>query len=207
MLLHHDVDRINIINKEIVEVFIKKDNLKKEQYKPVAKKFTNSVNNGPHYSFQIGSIEVFEQKLDEAQATFPESEKIKVTYSRIDSIWPKLLGWLIPLVLLLTFFYFMRGMAGSAKGMPGAGSIFDFGKSKVKEYNLEKTSRTTFKDVAGYEEAKAEIYEIVEFLKQPENFTRLGAKIPKGVLLVGTPGSGKELIPQSKLPCDPKKVQ
>jgi cell division protease FtsH len=88
-------------------------------------------------------------------------------------------------------FYFFRR---AGQGITGKGSIFDFGKTRENEYHKDKISSVTFKDVAGYDEAKVEIMEIVDFLKHPENFTRLGAKIPKGILLVGPPGSGKTLL-------------
>lgn len=191
MLLHHDVERIDVVNKENVEIYIKKDSLKKARYKAVATIFGKVDNPGPHYYFQIGSLEVFEQRLDQAQADFPETAKIAVSYTTKNSWLPSLLSLLIPIGVFLLFMYYMRR---SVSGPGGSGGIFDFGKSRVKEYSLEKTSPVTFKDVAGYEEAKMEVMEIVEFLKQPGNFTKLGAKIPKGVLLVGPPGSGKTLM-------------
>ncbi len=181
MLLHHDVERLNVINRETVEVYIKKDSLKKPQYK-------NTPANAPQYTFQIGSVDAFEKDLDQAQANFTEPEKIPVTYATTQNWFSNILLWVLP--LLVIFFIFRRTGAGLA----GAGnSVFDFGKSKVREYGMEK-SPVTFKDVAGYEEAKTEVMEIVDFLKHPENFTKLGAKIPKGVLLVGPPGSGKTLM-------------
>jgi AFG3 family protein len=191
MLLHHDVERIDIVNKETAEIYIKKDSLAKARYKGVATLYGKIDNPGPHYYFRIGSLEVFEQRLDEAQSSFSEREKIPVTYTKKENWFPLMLSWLLPIGLLFVFLYFMNR---AARGAGGGNPIFDFGKSKVKEYSLEKTSPVTFKDVAGYDEAKSEVMEIVEFLKQPENFTKLGAKIPKGVLLVGPPGSGKTLM-------------
>lgn len=190
MLLHQDVEHINIVNKEIVEVYIKKDSLKKPQYKNVVKRFKNGTNEGPQYYFKIGSIEVLEQRLDQAQANIPDAQKIVVTYTTKQNWFSNILLWILPLLFLLYFINIFR-KAGSGIG---GGSFFDFGKSRVKEYSMEKISPVTFKDVAGYEEAKMEVMEIVEFLKHPENFTKLGAKIPKGVLLVGPPGSGKTLM-------------
>lgn len=194
MLQNHDIDKVNIVNKERVEIYIKEESLKKEKYKTVAKNMMGGLNHGPHYSFPIGSIDVFERHLEEAQANFPEQEKITVQYINEEKSWVQsILGWIIPLALVAFFWFFILNRIASAPGGMGR-SIFDFGKSSPEIYEKGKHSSITFKDVAGYEEAKMEVMEIVEFLKQPENFTRLGAKIPKGILLVGAPGTGKTLM-------------
>jgi AFG3 family protein len=191
MLLQHDVDKVDVVNKEIVEVYIKKDSLTKQRYKSIANLYKNNSNPGPEYYFHIGSLNYFERKLDDAQAGFPDSDKVSVTYTTRQNWWSGILSWVLPLILLVFFFYYSRRMSG---GAPGGSSIFDFGKTRDAEYSKAKLSPVTFKDVAGYDEAKMEVMEIVEFLKQPGNFTKLGAKIPKGVLLVGPPGSGKTLL-------------
>ncbi|MBI2270944.1 MAG: ATP-dependent metallopeptidase FtsH/Yme1/Tma family protein [Bacteroidetes bacterium] len=194
MLLDHDVEKAIVVNKERVEVYIKEESLKKEKHKTVAKGYFGSINHGPHYYFQIGSVDVFEKHLEEAQSQFSEQEKISVQYINAGkSWWLSLLGWLAPIGLLILFWYFILNKATSVPGGMGR-SIFDFGKSSPEIYDKGKGNLITFKNVAGYEEAKTEVMEIVEFLKQPENFTRLGAKIPKGVLLVGAPGTGKTLM-------------
>ncbi len=191
MLLKHDVEKIDIVNKETVEVYIKKDSLAKTRYKSVAKVFKNYANTGPHYFFRIGSLEVFEQKLDKAQINLADNEKVAVSYTNRQNWWAGILSWIFPIGLMLLFFFYLRR---ASMGGPGGSSIFDFGKSRDAEYSKGKISPVTFKDVAGYDEAKTEVMEIVEFLKNPGNFTKLGAKIPKGVLLVGPPGSGKTLM-------------
>lgn len=194
MLLNHDVDRVNVINKETVEVYIKADSLKKEKYKTIAKDALGNINKGPHYYFPIGSVEVFERQLEEAQAQFNEKEKIVVQYTKQENNWLlNLLGWLAPILFLVIFWIFIMNRVSSSPGGMGR-NIFDFGKSSPEIYEKGKSSIVTFKDVAGYEEAKTEVMEIVEFLKQPENFTKLGAKIPKGILLIGAPGTGKTLM-------------
>ncbi|MDO9186746.1 MAG: ATP-dependent zinc metalloprotease FtsH [Bacteroidia bacterium] len=192
ILPSHDVAKIDVVNKEIAQVYIKPESLKKEKYKDVAKGFLGSVNKGPHYYFTVGSVEVFDRQLEEAEAGFSEKERIPVTYTTVNSWWPNIISWLFPLLLLGFLWFYIFRRLGSASG--AGGSIFDFGKSKPRLYEKGKYSPITFKDVAGYEEAKTEIIEIVEFLKHPEHFTKLGAKIPKGVLLIGAPGTGKTLM-------------
>lgn len=194
MLSTKDVEKINIINKERIEVYIKKQSLKKTKYQKVAKNILGKFNPGPHYFFQIGSLELFEKQLEETQITFPENEKIKVLYTYPEkSWWVILLNWFVPLILLVIVGLYIMNRATSATGGIGR-SVFDFGKSSPKVFEKGKSPSITFKDVAGYEEAKTEVMEIVEFLKHPINFTKLGAKIPKGILLVGAPGTGKTLM-------------
>ncbi len=190
MLLNHDIAKVNIINKEIVEVYIKKGSLKNEKYKKVAKDYFGNLNKGPHYTFRIGSVEVFESQMSELQSKFKESEKISIQYMTRENSWfSTLLNWLVPLILLGFFWFFIMNRIASRSG-----GMFDFGKSNPRLFDTGTIEKITFNDVAGYEEAKVEIMEIVEFLKHPETFTKLGAKIPKGILLVGAPGTGKTLL-------------
>jgi AFG3 family protein len=191
MLLENDVEKIDVVNKEIAEVYIKQESLKKDKYKDVSSSIIGrSPKPGPHYYFPIGSLEVFEQQLEAAQSNMPEANKVTVTYSKRENWWSNILSWVLPLVLIFVFWTFISRRLSS--GMTGkANSIFDFGKTKAEEYGKGKLSPVTFKDVAGYEEAKTEVMEVVEFLKHPEHFTKLGAKIPKGILMVGASGTGK----------------
>ena len=189
MLFTRDVEKIRIVNQELVEVFIKKESLSKEKFKSVLPSQKILILAKPHFYFTIGSIDFFEQQLKDAQANFSDKEKINEVYVKRDSWWSNLLTWIFPISLLIIFFSFWKRMNSVGKGI--GGSIFDFTKSKPAKYEIGKLSSITFKDIAGYDEAKIEIIEIVEFLKFPEHFTRLGAKIPKGVLLLGPPGTGK----------------
>ncbi len=193
MLQTRDVSKVEVVNNEEVWVYIKPASLSKAQYQEVAKGIFGSANPGPHYRFRIGSVEVFNQQLEAAQTAFAPNERVEVVYSKQENWWATILIWILPLFLLVMLWVFMAGRVTNAVG--GAGnSVFTFGKSKAVLFDKSNLSPITFSDVAGYEEAKTEILEIVEFLKNPETFTRLGAKIPKGILLVGPSGTGKTLM-------------
>ncbi len=142
----------------------------------------------PHYEMEIGSLERFEAKLDK----WSENQDFTYRYHKEEEWMGNLFGWLLPIILLVVIWLFiMRRMTGS--GGPG-GQIFNIGKSKAVLFDKEKNVNVTFNDVAGLEGAKEEIEEIVDFLKNPKKYTELGAKIPKGALLVGPPGTGKTLL-------------
>jgi len=189
MLSQHDVEKIIVVNKEVAEIYIKADKLEDPKYEGVSKKFYNSKT-GPHYSLHIGSVESFENKLEQAQQSFAMEEKIEVTYLKRTN-WTTILSWVIPFGLIFLFWMIMlRSMGKSSMGS----SIFNFGKSTAKLLGRDTKSTVTFNDVAGLKEAKIEVKEIVDFLKNPLEYTRLGAKIPKGVMLVGPPGTGKTLM-------------
>lgn len=193
ILKNGDVDKLIVVNKEICEIYLKPASLEKPEYKEVAKKpFGNGKNFGPHYYFTIGSIDSFEKKLNEAQLNMEASDKVNVIYESRKNWGGDIIGWLLPIVVMIGIWVFiMRRMSGG--GGPG-GQIFNIGKSKAALFDPEDKIKVTFKDVAGLEEAKEEIMEIVEFLKNPSKFTKLGGKIPKGALLVGPPGTGKTLL-------------
>jgi len=193
MVASHDVQRIEIINNETVDVYIKPDKLSKPEYKDVATTMFNQPNPGPHYEFDIGSVEYFEQKLDETQKDVPQSEKIDVTYVKQSNWILNLLMWVLP-IFLLFFLYRSLFRSSSVGGGGGGTSIFNFGRSTATLMEKENRSTVKFDDVAGLEEAKIEVKEIIDFLKDPQSYTRLGAKIPKGVIIVGPPGTGKTLL-------------
>lgn len=192
MLSRNAVEKLVIINKEKVEVYIKKEKINEPYFKTSLKiKNENVVKTGPHYWFSIGSLESFEKKMEEAEKNIPVNERADIRYSQSSRLFPELITWLIPLALL---FFFWSMMSGRMSGLGGGNSsIFNFGRSNAKLMEKE-ASLTTFDDVAGLEEAETEVKEIVEFLKAPEKFTKVGAKIPKGIILVGPPGTGKTLL-------------
>ncbi len=191
MLSRHAVDKIEVVNNETAQIYIKTEFSNDPQFRDVFKRRFGGMNTGPHYKFNIGSVESFERKLDEAQKNIPGKEKVNVSYIKKTNWFANVLTWLIPIFLMfLLWQYFMRR---AARGSVGGSSIFTFGKSTATLIEKKK-SNVTFDDVAGLEEAEMEVREIVDFLKNPESFTKLGAKIPKGVILVGPPGTGKTLL-------------
>jgi len=190
LLAQQEVARIVVVNKEFAEIHIKKDRLGNPMHKEVSEKLF-SAEAGPQYRMTIGSVETFEDKLQRAQEDFSPSEKINVHYESRTS-WIGLLSWLLPFGIIILFWLFMLQRMGG-RGT-GGNSLFNFGKSTPKVSEKDTKSSASFKDIAGLKEAKLEVMEVVDFLKNPETYTKLGAKIPKGVLLVGPPGTGKTLM-------------
>lgn len=193
-----EVKEVRIINQQEILIYIKEDALKNdEQFKDVANtRFSDEPNPGPHYSFSMPA-QIFEERLAKFYENNPEVEEkygtIERDYHEQPNYWGEIFAWVIPLVLFIGIWIFlMRRMGG---GAGGAGSqIFNIGKSKAQIYDKDTKVRVTFKDVAGMEGAKEEVLEIVDFLKNPQKYSNLGGKIPRGVLLSGPPGTGKTLL-------------
>ena len=193
-LKNDDVSKIVIVNKNIAQVYIKEEKLENnDTYKDVRQSpLGEGLNPGPHYQFQIGDLQNFENRLENEKKT--NNLDFTVGYDTHKDVWGDLLGWLLPIVLMIAVWVFiMRRMAGGGAGGPG-GQIFNIGKSKAKLFDENSEVKITFENVAGLEGAKEEVEEIVSFLKEPEKYTSLGGKIPKGALLVGPPGTGKTLL-------------
>ncbi|MFI5136107.1 MAG: ATP-dependent metallopeptidase FtsH/Yme1/Tma family protein, partial [Chitinophagales bacterium] len=196
MLQTEEVDHLVVVNKDYVEVYIKKEKLDEAKYKDVATTSFNTVNPGPHYRFKLISVDDFTKKLDDAEAKIavkdPNYQRVQVfPENRTD--WFSALNWLLPIVIIvILWLVIMRRVTGGIGG--AGGQIFNFGKSKATLFDKGQKVNVTFADVAGLDEAKAEVMEIVDFLKNPKKYTALGGKIPKGALLIGPPGTGKTLI-------------
>ena len=169
--------------------------IRPDRLEPYAGKFGGKVpEKSPHFIFLVSGSFNAEEMFGELNAELPENGQVKVVIENHENWW-SMLEWLVfPLLLILMWVFMFRGMGKSAGGGPaGPGGIFNVGKATGKL--AEKGSvQVTFKDVAGLYGAKDEVMEIVDFLKNPEKYTALGGKIPKGALLVGPPGTGKTLL-------------
>ena len=187
-----EIKEVTVINKNIAQVTLQRDALNSPDHKKA-----NSVNflgqkniNGPHYVFEIGNLELFQNKLELAEK---KGVQFSYNFKTIENKWfDVLIGFLPLLILIGLWIFFMRRMSGAGGG--GGSQIFSIGKSKAKLFDQKSDIKVTFKDVAGLEGAKEEVQEIVDFLKNPSKYTKLGGKIPKGALLVGLPGTGKTLL-------------
>jgi ATP-dependent metalloprotease FtsH len=189
MLQARHVSKVTLVNKEFAEIYIKTDSLKLSKYKDVRPGETFGTTSGPQYIYKIGSVENFEKDFDQAQEGIPD--RVYIT-NETRRNWGDAFTWLFPiLILVVAWFFLMRMMSRSAGG---GGQIFNIGKSKAQLFDKDTHVSINFNDVAGLEEAKVEIMEIVDFLKNPKKYTTLGGKIPKGALLVGPPGTGKTLL-------------
>jgi len=184
-----EIEKIIIYNKKDAEIYLTAAALKQASNKKVSKNVLDQPNKGPHYILNLGDVQIFEKKLETAVA----EGKLKNYNFQESSNWSDIIISLLPIIIIIgVWIFIMRRMSGGAGG--GGGQIFNIGKSKAKLFDEKTDIKTSFKDVAGLEGAKEEIQEIVEFLKNPEKYTNLGGKIPKGALLVGPPGTGKTLL-------------
>ena len=187
-----DVEKIEIVNKREVYVYLTRDAKIKDEHKNSSKNSILSVaSKNPNYRFEFGDLQNFENKL--YQVTDQNNLNIEVNYITEQNIWGDILISMLPFIVIIAIWIFiMRRM--SAGGGGAGGQIFNIGKSKAKLFDANSKVKTTFKDVAGLEGAKEEVQEIVDFLKNPKKYTALGGKIPKGALLIGSPGTGKTLL-------------
>ncbi len=194
------VDSINIVtNRKNVEVFLKQDSINAVN-KSTADKKDKLPTEGPQYVFKIGDIQNFENTIRnyeesimaaaDSNATAPHY--VKVNYSEADDFFGNLMQFMLPLIIMIGIWVLLMRRMGGGQG--GGSGIFSIGKSRAQLFDKGKKVNKTFSDVAGLDEAKVEVMEIVDFLKQPKKYTALGGKIPKGALLVGPPGTGKTLL-------------
>ena len=191
VLRANDVQRIVIENNTEAKVFVKDEALTKERYKnlvtsPFYRKGSSL------YTYNFGDLQNFENEIRKEKTAL--SLDFDKKYEEHTSLVETIFNYLPFIILIGVWLFFMKRMSGGAGGAGGGGQIFNIGKSKAKLFDENTKVKTTFKNVAGLEGAKEEVQEIVDFLKNPDKYTKLGGKIPKGALLVGPPGTGKTLL-------------
>lgn len=185
------IEKIEVVNKEVAEVYVAADQLaslkSQEQYE-------NLPESGPQFTFNIGSVELFEQDFKQIKFADEALSDVTLTYQTRRDMWSDLFSSIFPFIIIIGIWIFiMRGMS-RGQGGGGQNGIFNVGKSKAQVFDKDKAVTVKFSDVAGLEEAKVEVMEVVDFLKNPKKYSDLGGKVPKGALLVGPPGTGKTLL-------------
>ena len=197
MIKNHDIEKLIVVSKDHAEIYLKKEALESGRYPKLPK-----PGNGfglsqpkPNFTITIGDLSSFIADFKEYQknAGYGDTELIAPDYQNPKNWFGDILSWLLLPVLLIAFWLFMmKRMSGGGAG--GAGGIFSVGKSRAQIFDKDTNVKLNFNDVAGLEEAKTEVMEIVDFLKNPKKYTNLGGKIPKGALLIGPPGTGKTML-------------
>ena len=194
-LKENEVSKVVIVNRRIAKVYLTTEAKRLEKHKKTGDKgFLNNPNSTqkPDYQFEIGDLQNFENSINDIKTS--HNVPTSIEFDSETNVLSDLLFSLLPFALIIgVWIFIMRRMSGGGGGGPG-GQIFNIGKSKAKLFDQDTDVKTSFENVAGLEGAKEEVQEIVDFLKNPEKYTSLGGKIPKGALLVGPPGTGKTLL-------------
>ncbi len=187
-----DVQKVEIVNKREALVYLNDKAAKKQIHSKTQTQNLIPIGTSPNYKFEFGDVQLFQKQLEDT--ILEQDLDTELNFRTETNAFGDLLLSIIPFVLIIGIWIFiMRRMSGGG-GPGGGGQIFNIGKSKAKLFDEKLETKTTFEDVAGLEGAKEEVQEIVDFLKNPEKYTALGGKIPKGALLVGPPGTGKTLL-------------
>ena len=192
-----DLKQVVIVNRETAELYIKPEQLSKEEYKDASNRQGGNFGvQEAQYYYTILSMDDFVQKWDKVNNSKAELDRVPLKNEKREDVIGGIFWQLFPFLIIIAIwiFIFKRMNGGATGGSGGPGGIFNIGKSRAKEFSKESEIKVNFNDVAGLEEAKVEIKEIVDFLKTPDKYTKLGGKIPKGALLVGPPGTGKTLL-------------
>jgi len=195
MISKGEVERIKVINKNAAEVYLTDEAIAQYRAAEEGNRFKHIPEHGKQLTFTIGSVDILDRDVKDAvEASGIEDNPVSIEYLNETTSWGDIVMNFLPWLFLIgIWFFFIRGMMRSGGG--AGGGIMNVGKARAQEFNKEDNDkRVTFKDVAGLEEAKVEIMEIVDFLRKADKYRELGAKIPKGALLVGPPGTGKTLL-------------
>lgn len=194
-----NIEKVVVVNKEVAELYLKKDQVAPYQ---ATEEFKTIPNQGPQMYFNIGDLQLFEEqfrnelaRIDTLPSFAAKGAPTALVFEKRDGGFMEIFWGALPIILMVVFLIIMmRRMGGGGGGGGGGNSMFNVGKSKAKLFDKDAETKITFKDVAGLEEAKVEVMEVVDFLKNPAKYKELGGKIPKGALLVGPPGTGKTLL-------------
>lgn len=197
MILQGDVKKIVVVNDRLIEVYLTQEAVQQKRYKGVRKRQDYLGSTEPNYSFEIEKG-YLNNEIQDLKNTLKEKNLdpngLVLQYETQSDVFGELFQWIFFIGIFLIFYNLMFRRMGGGGGASGGASIFNIGRSKAQLFDKDTKVNKTFKDVAGLQEAKLEVMEIVDFLQNPKKYTNLGGKIPKGVLLVGPPGTGKTLL-------------
>ncbi|MBM3437839.1 MAG: ATP-dependent metallopeptidase FtsH/Yme1/Tma family protein [Bacteroidetes bacterium] len=197
MILQGDVKKIVVVNDRFVEVYLTQEAVQQKRYKGVRKRQDYLGATEPNYSFEIEKG-YLNNEIQDLKNTLKDKNLdpngLVLQYETQSDLFGELFQWIFFIGIFLIFYNLMFRRMGGGGGVGGGASIFNIGRSKAQLFDKDTKVNKTFKDVAGLQEAKLEVMEIVDFLQNPKKYTNLGGKIPKGVLLVGPPGTGKTLL-------------
>ncbi len=193
-----EVEKIEIVNRDKAQVYLSKEAVERYRADEQAQHLKTMPERGPQLIFTIGSVDSFREDLKAAEQSRSEEgavpQPVSVVYKNKENGWMNVVGSILPWILIFGAWFFVMRSFSRGGGAGGGSGIMNVGKAKAQVFDKDNDRRVTFKDVAGLEEAKVEIMEIVDFLKKADKYRELGAKIPKGALLVGPPGTGKTLL-------------
>ncbi len=192
MILNGDVKELKVINDRYLEVYLQNDAAQKQSQK-TRKKQDMFGQTEPNFSFEIEKG-YFNNEVQDLKKDLKDPNQLIIKYESQSDIFGQLFQWIFFIAIFLIFWNIMFKRMGSGGGAGGGPNIFSIGRARAQVFDKDTKVNVSFKDVAGLEEAKEEVMEIVDFLKNPQKYTNLGGKIPKGALLIGPPGTGKTLL-------------